>query len=115
MLKRLPLAAIQLTGFGRAIRDIDPQARRSARDSAHYAKLSDAQLYGWLQRMRDEVANAWARAAQASSFVVPVMDLIQSQGGKGFATRIRGGTDDLASAGVARGAYAWHSSPRRTH
>lgn len=106
MFKRLPLAAVQLTGFGRAIRDIDVQARRSARDSAHYAKLSDAQLYAWLERTRDEVANAWAAAAQASSFVVPLMGIIESQGGKGFATRIRGGTDDLASAGVARGAYA---------
>ena len=106
MLKRLPLAAIQLSGFGRAIRDIDDQARRSARDSAYYAKLSDAQLYARLQRTRDEVANAWAGAAQASSFVVPLMGLIESQGGRGFATRIRGGTDDLASAGVARGAYA---------
>ena len=106
MLKRLPLTAIQLTGFGRAIRDIDTQARRSARNSAHYAKLSDAQLHSRLQRTHDEVANAWAGAAQASSFLVPLMGLIQSQGGKGFATRIRGGTDDLASAGVARGAYA---------
>ena len=105
MLKRLPLAAIQLSGFGRAIRDIEAAARRSAYDGAYYAKLSDAQLHGWLLRTRDEVANAWAGAAQASSFVVPLMGLIEAWGGKGFATRIRGGTDDLASAGIARGAY----------
>ena len=106
MLKRLPQTAIQLSGFGRAVRDNDAQARRSVRDRAHYAKLSDAQLHSRLQRTRDEVANAWSGAAQASSFLVPLMGLIQSQGGKGFATRIRGGTDDLASAGAARGAYA---------
>lgn len=106
MLKRLPLAAIQLTGFSREIRDIDAQARRSARDGAYYAKLSDAQLYARLQRTRDEIGNSWAAAAQASSFVVPLMGLIERQAGKGFATRIRGGTDGLASAGIARGTYA---------
>ncbi|TAM64481.1 NAD-dependent epimerase/dehydratase family protein [Mycobacterium sp.] len=105
-LRRLPLMATQLSGFGRAIRGIDAHARRSARDAKYYATLSDAQLHAWLLRTRDEVANAWAAAGQASAFVVPVMGLIQKQAGKGFATRIRGGTDDLASAGVARGAYA---------
>lgn len=105
-LRRLPLTATQLSGFGRAIRNIDAHSRRSARDANYYAKLSDAQLHAWLLRTRDEVANAWAAAGQASAFVVPVMGLIQKQAGKGFATRIRGGTDDLASAGVARGAYA---------
>ena len=106
MAKRLPLAAIQLTGFGRAIRNIDAHARRSARDGSDYATLSDAALHAWLLRTRDEVANAWAGAAQASSFLVPLMGLIQAQGGKGFATRIRGGADDLASAGITRGVYA---------
>ncbi len=106
MAKRLPLAAIQLSGFGREVRNIDAHARRSARDRSYYATMSDAQLYSWLLRIRDEVANAWSGAAQASSFLVPLMGLIQSQGGKGFATRIRGGTDDLASAGVTCGVYA---------
>lgn len=106
MAKRLPLALIQLSGFGREIRNLDTHARRSARDGSYYATLSDPQLYAWLLRTRDEVANAWAGAAQASSFLVPLMGLIQAQGGKGFATRIRSGTDDLASAGVARGVYA---------
>jgi len=106
MAKRLPLAAIQLSGFGREIREIDLHARRSARDASYYASLSDAQLHAWLLRVRDEVANAWSGAAQASSFLVPLMGMIQAQGGKGFATRIRGGTDDLASAGVTRGVYA---------
>ncbi len=106
MARRLPLAAIQLTGFGREIRDIDAHARQSARDGSYYAGLSDAALHAWLLRTRDEVANAWSGAAQASSFLVPLMGLIQAQGGKGFATRIRGGTEDLASAGVTRGVYA---------
>lgn len=106
MLKRLSLAAVQLSGFGREIRDIESHARRSAHDGAYYAKLSDAQLHSRLRRTRDEVANAWAASAQASSFVVPLMGLIEKQGGKGFATRIRGGTDGLVSAGVARGTHA---------
>lgn len=106
MARRLPLAATQLSGFGREIRDIDRHARQSARDAAYYAALSDAQLHAWLLRIRDEVANAWSGAAQASSFLVPLMGLIQAQGGKGFAIRIRCGTDDLASAGVTRGVYA---------
>jgi len=105
MLRRFPLTAVQLSGFGRAIRNIDAHARRSAHDADYFAGLSDAQLHAWLLRIRDEVANAWAGAGQASAFVVPVMGLIEKQGGKGFATRIRGGTDDLASAGVARGAF----------
>ncbi|MGH3261627.1 MAG: PEP-utilizing enzyme, partial [Trebonia sp.] len=106
MAKRLPLAAIRLTGFAREIRNIDAHAKGSARDGSYYAALSDAQLHAWLSRIRDEAANAWAAAAQASSFLVPLMGLIQAQGGKGFATRIRGGTADLASAGVTRGVYA---------
>ncbi|QLL09809.1 NAD-dependent epimerase/dehydratase family protein [Mycobacterium vicinigordonae] len=106
MLKRLPLAALQLSGFGREIRDIQSHARRSAHDGVFYAQLSDAQLHARLRRIRDEVANAWAASAQASSFVVPLMGLIEKQGGKGFATRIRGGTDGLVSAGVTRGTYA---------
>lgn len=105
-LRRLPLTATQLSGFGKAIRNIDAHARQSAHNADYYARLSDAQLHAWLLRTRDEVANAWAAAGQASAFVVPMMGLIQKQAGKGFATRIRGGTDDLASAGVARGAYA---------
>lgn len=105
-LRRLPLTAIQLSGFGRAIRENSADAQRSARNAEHYATLSDAQLYAWLLWIADEVANAWACASQASAFVVPVMGLIEKQGGRGFATRIRGGTEDLASAGAASGAYA---------
>jgi len=102
---RAPLVLAQLSGFGREMRDIALQARVSARDANHYARLSDAELQTRLMRTRDEVANAWASAAQASSFMVPLMGLIQKQAGKGFATQIRGGTDGLASAAVASGAY----------
>jgi nucleoside-diphosphate-sugar epimerase/phosphohistidine swiveling domain-containing protein len=105
MVKRLPRVMLRLTGFGREIRHIDEQARRSARGAADFAKLSDAELHSELLRTHDEVCNAWATAAQASAFVVPVMELIQQRGGKGFATQIRGGAADLASAGIANGAY----------
>lgn len=103
--RRAPGVVARLSGFGREVRAVDAQARGSAHDAAYYARLSDAELAARLLRTRDEVAHAWAVATQASAFVVPLMGLIQTQGGKGFATRIRGGTDELASAGIARGAY----------
>jgi nucleoside-diphosphate-sugar epimerase/phosphohistidine swiveling domain-containing protein len=103
--RRAPWVLAQLSGFGREVRNIDAQARRSAHSAAYYASLSDAELQTRLWRTRDEVANAWASAAQASSFIVPLMAMIQKHGGNGFATQIRGGTEGLASAAVARGAY----------
>ncbi|MEB3071489.1 NAD-dependent epimerase/dehydratase family protein [[Mycobacterium] vasticus] len=106
MLKRAPWVVAQLSGFARELHDIDAHARSSARDAAFYAGLSEAELHSRLSLARDEVGHAWAGASQASAFVVPLMGLIQKRGGKGFATRIRGGTEDLPSAGIARGAYA---------
>jgi nucleoside-diphosphate-sugar epimerase/phosphohistidine swiveling domain-containing protein len=103
--RRAPWVFAQLSGFGREMRDVDAHARTSAHDADYYAALSDAELHARLMRTRDEVVHAWAGAAQASAFVVPLMELIQRRGGKGFATRIRGGTDGLASAAIARGAY----------
>ncbi len=105
LMRRAPRIATQLTGFGREMRDIAAHARESAHDGAFYAGLSDAELHTRLSRTRDEVANAWASAAQASSFTVPLMGMIQKQGGQGFATQIRGGTAGLVSAGIASGAY----------
>jgi nucleoside-diphosphate-sugar epimerase/phosphohistidine swiveling domain-containing protein len=105
MVRRVPWVVAALTGFGKGVRDIASHARASAHDAAFYAGLSDAELQTRLLRTRDEVANAWGTAAQASSFIVPLMGMIQKQGGKGFATRIRGGTEGLASAGIAGGAY----------
>lgn len=105
MLKRVPWVVSQLSGFAREIRHIDEQARRSTLTAEKLSGLSDVELHSRLMRTRDEVCHAWATAAQASAFVVPVMDTIQKLGGKGFATRIRGGTDELASAGIASGAY----------
>ncbi|MGH3556073.1 MAG: NAD-dependent epimerase/dehydratase family protein [Mycobacterium sp.] len=103
--RRAPWVVARLSGFSRELRNIDAHARCSAHDAAHYAALSDAELAARLLRARDEIAHAWAGAAQASAFIVPLMELIQKQGGKGFATRIRGGTDGLASAGIVSGAY----------
>jgi nucleoside-diphosphate-sugar epimerase/phosphohistidine swiveling domain-containing protein len=103
--KRLPRLAAKLTGFPAEIRRIDADARAGQRDSAYFAAMSDPQLMAQLHRTRDEVAHAWAAAAQASSFIVPVMAMIEKQAGKRFATRIRGGTEQLASAGITRGVY----------
>jgi nucleoside-diphosphate-sugar epimerase/phosphohistidine swiveling domain-containing protein len=105
MMRRLPWITLRLTGFGKEIREIHQQAVSSARSAEHYATLSDAELLSQLARTHDEVCHAWATAAQASAFVVPVMEFIQKQGGKGIATRIRNGTDNLASAGIASGVY----------
>ncbi|AEF37807.1 conserved hypothetical protein [Mycolicibacter sinensis] len=113
MLRRVPGIVIQLTGFAKEIHDIDRRARHSARDAAFYAKLSDAELQAQLSRSFDEVCHAWGTAAQASAFVVPVMDLIQKRAGSDFATRIRSGTEDLASAGIACGAYRLAEEARK--
>jgi len=104
-LVNLPLVALRLTGFGREVRDIDAAARADARGYARYANMSDAELIAQLYRVADEVCHAWAAAAQGSAFVVPLMNAIEKIGGKGFVSRIRGGVDDLPSAGIARGAY----------
>jgi nucleoside-diphosphate-sugar epimerase/phosphohistidine swiveling domain-containing protein len=113
MLKKLPWVALQLTGFGKEIRDIDARARRDAHDSSYYEALTDAQLHASLRRTGDEVCQAWATAGQATAFIVPVMDMLQKQGGKGFATQIRHGAEDLASAGIARGAYELAEKARK--
>jgi nucleoside-diphosphate-sugar epimerase/phosphohistidine swiveling domain-containing protein len=103
--RRLPGLLAKLSGFPAEVRSIDAQAHAEQRDSRFYASLTDAELLAQLYRARDEVAHAWAAASNASAFIVPIMELIQKQGGKGFATRIRGGTEELASAGIAGGAY----------
>ena len=103
--RRLPLIAAQLTGFGAELRDIAATARASQHDASYYATLTDAQLQARLLRTRDEIAQCWAGSGQATAFVVPLMSLLEKQAGKGFATRIRGGTSELMSAGIASGAY----------
>jgi phosphohistidine swiveling domain-containing protein len=105
MARRIPRTVAKFTAFPAEVRLIDAEARAAQRDSQFYASLTDAQLFAHLYREHDEVVYAWAAAAYASALIVPVMELIQKQGGKGFATRIRGGTDELRSAGIASGAY----------
>jgi len=105
MLSQLPRVGIQLTGFAKEIRDIAVRARTDARSAAHYSALSEPELHAQLAKTHDEVCHAWSAAGQATAFVVPMMDVVQKHGGKGIATRIRGGTDGLASAGIATGAY----------
>ncbi len=103
--RMLPRLAGKLLGFAPEIRSVDAQARADQRDPAYYASLSEVQLIAHLNRTRDEVAQAWSLASNASAFIVPVMEMVQKQGGKGVATRIRGGAEELPSAAIAGGAY----------
>jgi nucleoside-diphosphate-sugar epimerase/phosphohistidine swiveling domain-containing protein len=105
MARRIPRTVAKLADFPAEVRRIDAQAHAAQHDSQFYASLTDAQLFAHLYREHDETVYGWAAAAHASALIVPVMELIQKQGGKGFATRIRGGTEELPSAGIASGAY----------
>lgn len=84
---------------------VDAKARDQQREPAFYAGLTDVQLAARMLCVRDEVANAWGIAAPASLLTVLVMSLIEKQAGKKFATQIKGGTEKLASAGLARGTH----------
>lgn len=105
MARMLPRLAGKLFGFAPEIRSVDAHARAEQREAAYYESLSEAQLIAQLNRTRDEVAQAWSLASNASAFIVPVMEMVQKQGGKGVATRIRGGAEELPSAAIAGGAY----------
>lgn len=105
MARMLPRLAGKLIGFAPEIRSVDAHARAEQHDPSYYRSLSDVELIAQLNRTRDEVAQAWSLASNASAFIVPIMEMVQKQGGKGVATRIRGGADELPSAAIAGGAY----------
>ncbi|MBS4727410.1 hypothetical protein MSM1_03210 [Mycobacterium sp. SM1] len=103
--RRLPKIGVLLAAAGRETRRIEREARQRQRDGAYYSSCTDVELYSQLRCVRDAVANSWAVAALGSAGVVPVMALIGRLGGKRFAFRLRGGADNLASAGLMRGAH----------
>lgn len=105
MARILPGLAGKLLGFAPAIRDADAHARAEQRDPEYYAGLTDAKLVSQLNRMHDEVCQAFALGANAAAFVVPVMEMVRKQGGMGLTTRVRGGAGELPSAGLAAGAH----------
>jgi nucleoside-diphosphate-sugar epimerase/phosphohistidine swiveling domain-containing protein len=102
---RLPRMVAAIAGAASETRRLDREAHRQQRDAAYYAGLTDEQLQCQLRCARDEVVNAWAVAGLASLAVVPIVAIIEKQAGKRFATQFRGGTENLVSAGLIRGAH----------
>lgn len=103
MLKRLPGLAAKAVSFMPETSRIDREARDAQRDAEWFALLSDAALTATLRRIGDDGANAWATASQGAVFITAVMGAIEKQAGKRFAATIRGGAEELASAGILRG------------
>ncbi|MDI3315430.1 MAG: PEP-utilizing enzyme [Mycobacterium sp.] len=103
--RRLPKIGVLLGVTGRETRRMESEARERQRDGGYYSCRTDDELYSQLRCMRDAVANSWAVAALGSAGVVPIMALIGRQGGTRVASRLKAGADNLASAGLMRGAY----------
>ena len=103
--RRLPKIVILLAGAARETRRIESEAREQQRDAAYYADRTDDELHSQLRCVRDAVASSWAVAALGSAGVVPIMGLIERQGGKRLASQFKGGAENLSSAGLMRGIY----------
>ncbi|WP_067656483.1 NAD-dependent epimerase/dehydratase family protein [Nocardia harenae] len=105
MLSRLPWILAQALSFNRATLERDAAARTAQLSAPHLPDLPDRQLDSRLTLMKDEVSDSWSLATQGVIFVTTVLGIIEKRVGKAFATTIRGGTEQLASAGPARGAH----------
>jgi phosphohistidine swiveling domain-containing protein len=105
MVGRLPRIVMLLTVAARETRRIEGEARERQRDVAYYSERTDDELHGQLRCARDALVSSWAVAALGSVGVVPIMGLIERQGGKRFASQFKGGAENLASAGLMRGTY----------
>jgi phosphohistidine swiveling domain-containing protein len=97
---RLPRMIVLIIAAGRETRRMNDQARGQQHGAAYYRALSDQQLHSQLRCIGDELASAWAIAGLASLAVVPIIGMVEKQAGKRLATKFRGGTDKLASAGL---------------
>src|SRR5699024_2174388 len=105
MARRLPKIVIMLANAAREARRIDAEARDQQRGAAYYADRTDDELHSQLRCAGAATVSSWAAAALGSAGVVPVMALIERWGGKRLSSQFRGGTDNLASAGLIRGTY----------
>jgi phosphohistidine swiveling domain-containing protein/nucleoside-diphosphate-sugar epimerase len=105
MVCRLPKIVILLAAAARETRRIEGEARERQCDAAYYSGRTDDELLSQLRCVRDAVVSSWAVAALGSAGVVPIMALIERQGGKRFASRFKAGAENLASAGLIRGTY----------
>lgn len=103
MARRMPGLMAKVIRLSSYAAELDDRAREAQLTWPSIPTLTDDQLIARLSRCGDEVANAWAVASQATAYVVPLMGLLEKQGGKRFATRIRIG-DELTSAQIGGGA-----------
>jgi phosphohistidine swiveling domain-containing protein len=105
MVRRLPKIVILLAAAARETRRIEGEARMRQRDAAYYSGRTDDELHSQLGCVRDAVVSSWAVASLGSAGVVPIMALIERQGGKRLASQFKAGAENLASAGLMRGTY----------
>lgn len=105
VLRRLPKIVILLAAAAGETRRIEDEARQQQHDAVYYAGRSDDELHSQLRCARDAVVSSWAVAALGSAGIVPIMALIERQGGRRFASQLKAGAQNLASAGLMRGAY----------
>jgi nucleoside-diphosphate-sugar epimerase/phosphohistidine swiveling domain-containing protein len=69
------------------------------------AAATDEHLLARACALKDAVCDAWSVAAGSSLWVNALLSALEKQTGAGFASRIRGGADDLESAGAMRGLH----------
>lgn len=105
MVFRLPKIAVLLGGAVGESHRIAREARSCQRDPGFYSGCSDDALRSRLRWAHDDVVNAWAVAALASAGVVPIIGFIERVGGERLVSGLRGGTRNLASAGLMLGTY----------
>lgn len=105
MVRRLPKIVILLAAAARETRRIECEARQLQRDGAYYSGCTDDELHSQLRCVREAVVSSWAVAALGSAGVVPIMALIERQGGKRLTSQFKAGAENLASAGLIRGTY----------
>jgi phosphohistidine swiveling domain-containing protein len=105
IVRRLPKIVILLAAAARETRRIEGEARKRQRDAAYYSVRTDDELHSQLRCVRDAVVSSWTVAALGSAGVVPIMALIERQGGKRLTSQFKAGAENLASAGLMRGTY----------
>lgn len=105
IVRRLPKIVILLAAAARETRRIEGEARKRQRDTAYYSGRTDDELHSQLRCVRDAVVSSWTVAALGSAGVVPIMALIERQGGKRLTSQFKAGAENLASTGLMRGTY----------
>jgi len=100
MLRTLRRVVPRFAYYSREIGRFEAKIPELVMSTAEVADLTDERLVARMGLLHDMVAHAWGLAASASGFVGAIFGAIEKKAGTSVAVSMRGGRDQLASAGA---------------